>query len=227
MNCFKIKCGDELIMVPTEGAKFVHGYGILKIDVLSVLPDREEYVPAVVVVDDKFRQVLPVLDANKVEKIYVFPHNNVVVKCIIDDETSIMQYKFNNGKIEQAALINANDFGAIKELNNLGQLEIGMDGWAKYALYDVDNMEIISDYYNVIGTFTNHPLFDELVALASFYVTDEYGDVMDILVTYLNTKGEVVANFKSMYFNQDYSGLSLEEVIAKVKINIPRRVRKK
>ena len=170
-NCFNLKCGEEEITLLKRDVKFSNGYGIVRA-LVGIYDEEDNFglAKCLAVVDSNFKEAIPFMEEKDVLEILILNKGNILIKLLNDDEE--IHFTFRAADIKFFAQLNCLNF--FKVDNNIVQLEQIFDNWAKFALYDVNEKKLISDFYNVIGSFIYNSRLEQEVALANYYILDEH-----------------------------------------------------
>ncbi len=209
-NSFKIICGEEEITLLKKDVEFINGYGIVHALFGSYDDDDNfQLTRCIGIVDQNYEEVIPLIIEQNLLDILILAKGNILLKVQTENSEDILHFTFKGSQAKFCAELNCVAFFQVD--NNLVQLQNNEEAWARYALYDVNNKKLLSDYYSVIGSFIYNSEFKEEIALANSYILNEDGNVIDIISTFINKKGKILKPFKSLSLNIELQSSNLKD----------------
>lgn len=177
---FDLNFGEYVLILKKEDVHFVNGYGIV------TAQDNNGNL-LIGVVDDKFKEVLPLTSAHFAPKLFVALNGNFIFVGYNSeiDEYQVFHIDINNNQYN----LGANDFLILND-------EIIQLYYDEYSvLYNTQIWDFITPFYHYIGPFIYSEKYGCKIARASFYVEDDNHKIINEVSTIINTNGEVLENY--------------------------------
>ncbi len=211
-NCFTLQVEDETLVLKKDDVAFFNGYGVFSAE-LGSYEDGEHitYLPVLGVVNQEYDLVLPLIPTESVLKINIFKEGNILLSLMDkNQEIRVLHATFDNAT-STVLVLDASDYYPFND--DYVQLEKRFGNWQYYALYDVVQKKRVSEYFNVISNFGYNSMLGQEAALANYYITDNEGNIKDIIACFINIKGQIITNFRSLFDDVDLGTQKLDEAV--------------
>lgn len=195
---FKLNFENCTFTLLKENVEFFYGYGIA----YAFIDEKRMLIG---VVDEDFKEVLPLTLAELVPKLFIAPNGNFVFLAY-NTESDLYQAMHLNRE-SHVVNLGAYDFNVIDD----EVIELHYENYA--TLYDTQTGEFLTPFYNYIGPFVDSEKYGTRIARVSYYVTNEEGTIINELSSIINTKGQVLENYRSLVTGEEIQSKDLSDVL--------------
>jgi len=218
-NCFKTIFEGYELLLPKNSVIFKNGAGIVnayfKMEYDNLIIDE----PLIGIVDENYNFIIDMFPKRFIRNINLFPNDIIIqyTEKLTDNDVYVFLIPKDDLKTRYNLL--ANDYQVVDE--NLLILKSIDDEIPICTLFDINNKQLLTPYYNYIGEFKTVKGYDENVAIAYFYIRNEYKEIISKIEFYINKKGKVVSVYRNTMTNDTYdNSLDFEHVLELVKSDI-------
>lgn len=195
---FKLNFENCTFTLLKENVEFFYGYGIA----YAFIDEKRVLIG---VVDEDFKEVLPLNLAELVPKLFIAPNGNFIFLTYNAESDKYQVMHLN--RESYVVNLDAYDFTVIDD----EVIELHYENYAIF--YDTQTGEFLTPCYNYISPFVDSEKYGTRVARVAYYVTNEEGIIINELSSIVNTKGQVLENYRSLATGEEIQSKDLPDVL--------------